>query len=381
MTHQERKHALLSPSSAERWLNCNRSARLCVGIEDTPSPHAELGTQAHELAEYKLRTAVGESPPEPQLDSRDAAMDNYCDDYVQYCLEEFGRLDKNKTAVLIVEQKVDYSAYVPEGSGMADCVIIGDSEISVIDFKYGEGLLVEAENNSQLKLYALGCVLQFDCVYDIETVNLHIHQPRRSNVSKWTLTKSELLEWAEHIVKPAAVLAFAGEGTQEPGDWCQWCKIKNTCRVRAERNVEILRFNMRDPNQLELWEIAEIVAIAPQVEKWLKDVGAFALLQAQNGEEIPGMKLIEGRSNRKITDEQGAIQKLTQAGYRDIFKPLELLGITALEGVVGRKKLPDILGDSITKPPGKPKLAPADSDKPDYDHLGTVRRAFGIKTD
>ncbi len=352
------QHALLSPSAAHRWLACPPSARLCENITDSGSTYADEGSQAHELAEFKLRKFLGEKVKNPRkrLSYYDQAMEDATDDYLNFCVGEYERLKQNSKPLMIVEQRIRYEEYVPHGSGSADCLIIGDGEMVVCDFKYGAGIAVDAEDNPQLKLYALGCLLAFDALYDISTVKMCIVQPRRENISEYTVFKESLYQWAEEIVKPAAELAWNGEGEQRAGEHCQFCKVKAQCRTRANANLELARFDFALPALLDNSEIASILVQADEIISWAGDVKDFALAEALKGVKFDGFKVVEGRSNRKYTDETAVAEKVTGIGLDPYEK--KLFGITAMTDLLGKKRFEEVLGSLVIKPQGKPVLVP-----------------------
>ncbi|MGN0179799.1 MAG: DUF2800 domain-containing protein, partial [Monoglobaceae bacterium] len=255
---------------------------------------------------------------------------------------------------------LDFSKYVPDGFGTGDCVIVADGNLTVIDFKYGRGVLVEADNNPQMMLYALGALELFDGIYDIDTVTMTIFQPRRENVSSFTMSKSELLEWADTELTEKAKQAYEGQGEFHCGEWCQFCKAKADCRKRASANMELAKYEFKLPPLLNDEEVEEILGRIDELIAWAGDVKEYALRAAMSGKLWSGYKLVEGRSNRKYTDENEVVKAVTAAGY----DPYEhkVLGITAMTSLLGKKQFNDILGGLITKPQGKPTLVP-DSDK------------------
>jgi hypothetical protein len=352
------KHALLSPSAAHRWLNCPPSARLCDDIADQSSSYAQEDSAAHELCEYKLRKFLGQKANDPRenLAYYDQTMEDATDDYLNFCTTEFERLKSSGTPFMAVEQRVRYEEYVPEGSGSADCVIIGNGEMVVCDFKYGAGIAVSAEDNPQLRLYALGCLLAFDALYDIDTVKMCIIQPRRDNISTATMSKDELYAWAETVVKPAAQLAWDGEGEQQSGDHCQFCKIKAICRARANANMELARFEFEEPAELDAEDIAVILGQADEFTRWISDVKDYALATALDGTQFPGFKVVEGRSNRKYANEEAVAQAIESLGLDPYER--KLLGITAMTALLGKKRFEETLSAYIEKPAGKPVLVP-----------------------
>lgn len=358
-------HALLSASSAHRWLHCPPSAKLTVGVTEAPSGAALQGTAAHALAEHKLRRALKQQSKRPVSEFEDDAMDDYTDDYVSYVLEQYeqAKQDTPDTSIYI-EQHLDFSHVVPGGFGTSDCLIVADGILHVIDLKYGLGVLVEAERNPQMMVYALGALRLFDALYDIDEVALTVFQPRRENVSTWTISVTELNEWAEQTLKPAAKLAANGEGEFCAGTWCQFCKIASTCRARTEANLELAKFEFSPPAELTQEEVAKVLARIPGLTKWASDVQDYALSQALSGELYEGFKLVAGRSIRKYTDETAVAEAAKAAGYRDIYKR-SLLTITAMEKLMGKKHFSEILGNLVVKPEGKPNLVPVTDKRPE----------------
>lgn len=358
-------HALLSASSSHRWISCPPSARLCENCDDQSSEYAKQGTDAHSLCQYKLEAALGMDTADPTeiLNFYDEEMENCAESYAAYVMEQRAKaLESYIDPVVLVEQRLDFSKYVPEGFGTGDCVIIADGTLSVIDYKHGKGILVEAEKNPQMLCYALGALELFDSIYDIDTVSMTIFQPRRENVSTYTVTKVELLQWAEEVLIPRAKLAYAGEGDFTAGEHCQFCKVKATCRKRAEYNLELARYDFEMPATLEDEEIEAILAKADDLAAWVSDIKEFALQSAVSGKRWTGWKLVEGRSNRKYTDEGAVADAVTAAG----FNPYEqkLLGITAMTSVLGKKQFENILGSLTYKPQGKPTLVPESDKRP-----------------
>ena len=356
-------HSLLSASSSHRWLHCPPSARLCEGYDDKGSNFAAEGTDAHALCEYKLRAALGMEAKDPTEDLSwyDAEMEESANGYAAFVMELVEEAKKNcSDLVVLIEQRLDYSRYVAEGFGTGDCVIIADGTLHIVDFKYGRGILVEAEDNPQMMLYALGALELFDCIYDIDTVSMTIFQPRRGNVSTYTLPKADLYEWADTVLAPAAELAWSGEGEYHCGEWCQFCKAKADCRERANANMELAKYEFKQPPLLTDEEVEEILGRIDELIAWASDIRDYALQAAIGGKHWTGYKLVEGRSNRKYTDERAVVAAVRAAGY----DPYEhkVLGVTAMTTMLGKKQFNDILGGLVTKPQGKPTLVP-DSDK------------------
>ena len=359
-------HALLSASSSHRWLNCPPSARLCEGYDDKGSNFAAEGSDAHSLCEYKLRKALGMEAKDPTEDLSwyDAEMEESASGYAAFVMELVAEAKKTcSDPVVLIEQRLDYSKYVQSGFGTGDCVLIADGTLHIVDFKYGRGVLVEAEDNPQMKLYALGALEIFDCLYDIDTVSMTIYQPRRANVSTFTLTRQELLDWAETVLVPTAELAYAGDGEYHCGEWCQFCKAKADCRERARANMELARYEFRQPPLLTDEEVEEILGKLDSLMDWASDIKDYALQAAISGKHWSGYKLVEGRANRRYTDENAVVAAVKAAGYDPYDEP-KLLGVTAMTTLLGRKQFNDILGGLITKPQGKPTLLPESDKRP-----------------
>ena len=362
----ERAHAVLSASSAHRWLHCTPSARLEDTVEDTSSEAAEEGTAAHALAEHKILTQLGKPTPRPASPYEDEVMDEHTEAYAEYVLnhwEEAKAEDPN--AVIRVEERLDFSRWVPGGFGTGDCLIAAGGTLIIIDFKYGAGVLVEAENNPQMRLYALGALEALGFLYDFHTVEMHIYQPRRENISIATISVEELRDWGDTTVAPTARIADRGEGEFQPGDWCGFCAVKATCKARADKNLQIARFEFADPHTLDDTQVAEVLALAPQVKKWLKDVEDWALDQAvTHSHTMPGFKLVAGRSVRAFTDPEAVAVAAQNAGYTDIYEK-KLITLTKMEKLLGKTQFASVLGDLVHKPEGKPTLVPVDDPRPE----------------
>lgn len=361
------KHALLSPSSSHIWIKCPRSARLSEGIEDKSSDYARLGTCAHTLCEYKLSSALGfdSQDPREKLEFLDEEMECCSTEYAQFVTDTLTEMKATcKDPVVLIEQKVDFSKWVPEGFGYADCILVSDKMVHVIDYKHGEGVLVSAKANSQMMCYALGAINLLDELYEIEDVSMTIFQPRRENVSTWTTTKEELLSWAENTLKVAANLAYKGEGQFCAGEHCRFCKVKSLCRARAQYNLELARYDFAMPETLKDIEISAILSKIDSLISWASDIKDFALSQALEGKHYEGFKVVEGRSTRKYTNEDEVANAVKNAGYDPYEK--SVLGITAMTKLLGKKKFEELLGSFIYKAPGKPALVPEDDKRPAF---------------
>ena len=357
-------HAILSASSSHRWLMCPPSVRLSEQFpDDGGSEFAAEGTEAHELCEYRLKSAMGipADDPVPHLQRYSEEMEDCASGYTTHVLSlvEEAKQTCSDPKVLI-EQRVDFSQWVPEGFGTADCIIVSDGTLRIVDYKHGLGVLVEAENNPQMKCYALGALEIFDVLYDIDTISMTIYQPRRENISTWVISREELLQWAENTLKPIAAMAFAGEGEFCSGEWCGFCKAKHNCRARAEANLMLAKHDFKMPELLEDIEIELILSKVDELASWANDVKEYALKQAIGGKEWHGWKLVEGRSVRKFTDDDKVIKTVSEAGFDPFEK--KLLGITAMQKLLGRARFDELLSGLITKSKGKPTLVP-DSDK------------------
>jgi len=352
-------HSIYSASGAHRWMNCPPSAQLEQQFPSETSTYAEEGTAAHDLAEHKLKKALKMRSKKPTSPYHSDEMDEYTDLYVEYCLELIESSKENCSDLqILIEQKLDFSDYVPEGFGTGDLVVVGNGTLHVVDLKYGRGVIVSAEKNPQMMLYALGALSLFDMLYDIEKVSMAIVQPRVDNFSTWEITVEELLKWAEEELKPKALLASTGGGEFCAGDHCRFCRAKNQCRARAVKNLELLKYEFQDPALLTDEEIAEIIGLADELAKWAGDIYTYATALAINeGREWDGFKLVEGRTRRKYTDETAVAETAKEAGYSDIFKQ-SLITITEMEKLMGKKKFNDILGNLVEKPKGKLTLVP-----------------------
>ena len=363
-------HALLSPSASHRWLHCTAAPRLEEGIKDEGSDYAAEGTLAHAYCAMKLKNFLG-LPTDGEKEEIAALqekygtgeMAEYTDTYATIVLEKYNDARAaTPDAQLLVETRLDFSDYVPEAFGTADAIIIADGTMEVIDFKYGKGVKVSAVENPQMMIYALGAYARFAFEYRIDNLRATIVQPRIDNLSEYEITVEELTAWAANVLAPAAEKAYKGEGPQTPGAWCQFCKVKNQCRALANKCKEVVAV---DPKLITPEELAkDVLPMVPIVKTWISGVEDFALAQALSGVQLPGWKIVEGRSVRKIVDADATITALNQAGYKttEILKPQELRTITDLEKLVGKKKFAALCGEWIDKPKGKPTLAP-ESDK------------------
>lgn len=366
----DKKHALLSASGSHKWLVCTPSARLEEEFPNKTSDYMAEGTLAHEIAEFKVRSYFLEAISKATYTKRlnkfkkeelyNEEMLRHTDTYLEYIKEL--AMEKQERQFITVEQQIDYSTYVPEGFGTADCLMISNNTLTVIDFKYGKGVQVSAEENPQMKLYALGALEKFKYFYDIQVINLVIIQPRIDNISEYTILTKDLLEWANEIVKPQAEKAFVGIGEFVQGPHCRFCKAKGACEFRAKENMKVVE-EVQNSKILNNTELGEILTKTEGLEQWLKDIKEYALEELLKGKEVPGWKAVEGKSNRKLVDIDKAFDILKANGFNEALlyerKPLTL---TALEKAIGKKEIAQAIGDYIEKPKGAPTLA-KESDK------------------
>ena len=330
------------------------------------------GTCAHELGQYLVEKALGKAVSDPtnDLSYYDSEMQDAAEGYAAFVLEQIAAAKELCPDPLVcVEQTLDFSKWVEHGFGTGDCVIVADDLLQIIDLKYGVGVLVSASGedgsgNSQLKCYALGALDTFGDLYDIKRIRLTIYQPRRDNVDSFDMSVEELLKWANEILAPTAKLAYDGLGEFHAGDHCQFCKIKATCRARAEYHMELAKLDFPAPPTLSNEEIAGIIGKLDTLTTWADDLKAYALKKAMKGEKFPAFKLVEGRSLRKFSNEEIVAATVTAAGYDPYEK--KLLGITAMTKQLGKKKFDELLSNYVVKPQGKPVLVPVTDKRPEF---------------
>lgn len=359
------RHAVLSASSSHRWTKCTPAARLELEFDDNESTAAAEGSAAHALAEHKLRKALKMRSKKPISPFDCDEMDEYTDAYVDFILE---RLELAKQScsdpLVLIEQRLDFSKYVPDGFGTGDCILISDKTLHIIDLKYGMGILVNAEHNSQMMLYSLGALEIYDSLYDIDEVSMTVFQPRRENVSTWTIPVDELRDWAENELRLKAELAFKGEGEYCPGDWCTFCRAAVKCRARAEEKLKLAQSEFRLPPLLLDEEIEDVLGKLNDITKWANDLLAYATDAALNhGKQWCGYKVVAGRSVRKFKDEDAVAEVAKDNGYKDIYRQ-SLITLTEFEKLMGKAKFNEVLGDLLYKPPGKPTLVPVSDKRP-----------------
>ena len=368
------EHAILSASSSARWINCPPSVRLSSKYEEETSSYALEGSSAHELAEYKLKRLLGINVKDhtENLNYYNDTMEDLIDGYASYVMEI---TSKYNSPTVYIEERLDLSKYVKESFGTADCIVVGDNELHIIDLKYGQGVLVDSKENTQLMLYGLGALTLFDGIYDINNIVLHIYQPRRNNISTYEMGVNELYKWGEHV-KQIAELAYKGEGEYKCGPWCTFCKAKNRCRKRAEDNLRLAQEEFILPPELSDDEIEEILPRIDEMEQWVKDIKAYALERAMKGHRWKGLKLVEGRVNRRYRNEEEVISRVRELG----FNPFEerLIGITSMTKLLGKKVFDENVADLLEKPKGKLTLVSI-NDKREEVKIDSIKEEFGGK--
>ena len=364
INHTSRAHAVLSASAADRWMHCPPSARLAERYPQTSSSYAEEGTRAHEIAEQCLR-AFKDGAPEPVYEGDDLRIRGELQPYIDWIVETYNEYKTKSTdTIMLLETRVDFSDIVPDGFGTGDVIIISGVTLHIIDLKFGKGVPVEAALNPQLMLYALGALNLFEDLYDINLVRMTINQPRLDHISTSFGSAPDIRYWGERKIAPLAKLAYEGKGEFACGDWCRWCPVKN-CKHRAAVNQKLIE-DHPDPAVLSKKDLSTILQQLNQVKSWMDALTSYATDQLLAGDQIPGWKLVEGRSVRKYVDEDKVAAKLKSEGYAEatIYEKV-LLGITKMEKAIGKKLFADLLGDLVVKPAGAPTLAPeADKRKP-----------------
>lgn len=372
------KHALLSASGAHRWLECTPSAQLELQFPQSTSEYAEEGTAAHELCELTARYWLGEISEAEYENQRDElAKGKYYNAEMQECANDYAKFVAEKTAAAretcedaftALEVRVDFSKYVKDGFGTGDCIIVSDNVLEIIDFKYGKGVRVEAAGNPQMKLYALGAYLEYNTLFDIDSVRMTIFQPRLSGVqSSDEITVKELLEWAEKYVKPRAKLAYKGEGEFAPSEEvCKFCRAKAQCKARADKNLKLFD-EAPDVLLLTPEDAGKILEQAGDIQSWLADLESLVSSTLLAGQPVEGWKMVEGRSNRRFTDELKVVAAMKAAGYDEsLLYERKLITLTQMEKDFGKKAVAETLGELIVKPQGKPTLAPAKDKRPEF---------------
>lgn len=363
------EHAILSASGSHRWLACTPSARLEQEFSDTDSTASLEGTAAHSLAEHKLKKKLKMQSTRPNTIYDNDEMEMYTDDYSDYVVEQYTKAKRyDENAKVLIEQRLDFSCYVPEGFGTGDAVIVSKGKLHIIDLKYGLGVLVNAEKNPQMMLYALGALRKYEKEYEIKKVKLTIFQPRRENVTTWETTAAVLKKWANKILRPKAEMAYRGTGKYEPGLHCQFCKAAIKCRARAEEKLKLAKEEFKKPPLITDNEIESVLAKIPDIKKWCDDIMEYALEKAQNGKKWEGFKIVAGRGTRKYLNEEAVVEVLNKAGYYDIYKK-SLLPITEMEKLMTKKTFSEVLGKLVGKTEGKPTLVSLDDKRPELNTI------------
>lgn len=388
MPHKDRAHAFLSASGSSRWMNCTPSAKFEEQFHAEESIYAAEGTFAHELSELLISFKMGwlnefqyKDKLRPFLTNAfyNAEMRMYCDDYAAYVLEQFAvaqAVDKN--AVLLLEQEFDLSEFIPEGFCTSDITIYTKGYGHTIDLKYGKGLPVSAENNSQMHIYSLGGLEEAQMLFPIDRWKQTIYQPRIDNISHSVISAADLYSWAEETLKPKAAIAFAGEGEFLAGSHCWFCKAKAVCRANMIFNMEVVKYDFADANVLQPGEIADLLLRTPNFINWAHSVDEYALSEARKGVKWPGMKLVAGRSNRVYTNPAKVEALLVKKGYlkEEIYKPFEILGISALETKLSKKTFAELLSPFVMKAPGAPTLVPLSDKRTEWRSAASAAEDF-----
>ena len=379
--HSSRAHALLSASSSARWLKCPPSAVAAAMYENTATEYTKEGTLAHEVAELTasytkpetIRTAPRtKNDPEVTQEMVDCAIA-----YADYLQE----LITDDNAVILLEQRLDFSPWVPEGFGTGDCIIIQGNRLDVIDYKYGKGVAVSAVENSQMRLYGLGALNDFGDIYDIQEIGMHIFQPRINNISVEVMSSIDLLAWGADVVKPIAKLAAKGKGDFCAGEHCRFCPHAGQCPTLSAECLKVVNTSggKAAVPTLAPWMVADILKQEPVITAWIKAVKDRALTQMLNGEQIPGFKVVEGRGSREWAKESQVIDILAvDGGYskEQIMTEPELLSPAAMEKSIGKKKVAELVGALIVSKPGNPTIAPESDKRKPFDRLAEAKKDF-----
>ena len=371
--HKSRAHALLSASSAHRWLECPPSAVANEAYPNQDTVFTNEGTLAHEVAEFMARN--GYYSKKDAVEGVTVEMVNCAKEYADYIEEQ----KKSNDAIVLLEQRVDFSPWVPDGFGTCDCIIIQNDTLSIIDYKFGQGVMVSATDNPQMKLYALGAMNDYGIALDVKKVELHIFQPRLNNISTDNLTVDELMEWAEKTVKPVAEKAVQGKGKYSPGEHCRFCQHGGKCRALTKMCTEYL-----DTHGLRValpvlapHEVADVLRMEPMISLWLKKVKEQALSTLMDGGEIPGYKVVAGRGSRSWADDLEVAQALRASGYSDEeITKTTVLSVAAMEAAIGKKKVAEIVGGQILVNTGSPTIAPITDKRPAYDKVAEAQKDF-----
>lgn len=382
VNHTTRKHALLSASGSSRWLNCTPSALLedkhSASHPEKPSVYAQEGTLAHELADVLLRFELGEIPEKikkaeiRKIEKNPLFTDEMTIEvmkYVNYVKQTIEESEKQGQTFTLIEERLDFSHLVENGFGTGDACIISSDVLNVIDLKYGKGIKVDAQNNTQMMLYASGALHEYELMYDIKIIRMTIVQPRLNHVSVWEISVEDLKKWGEEVVKPKAQIAIKGEGDKKAGPWCKFCKIAALCKTLAEENIKLAQYEFADPHLLSDSELIKIHEQSQMLVDWVNAVSKYILDTAIEGKKWSGYKLVEGRSNRRWGDEEKVIEELKKMKIaQKTFMPPKLLPITAIEKLIGKKDFESRISKYVTKPQGAPTLVFETDPRPALGH-------------
>ena len=375
-------HALLSASGSHRWISCPPSALLESKFPNKTTVYAEEGTLAHSVAEACAKKALGEKVSMRPFSANklyNAEMLEHGKEYADLIKTKLTEHRKTcEDAFADFEVRLDFSKWVPDGFGTGDCIIVADDTLEIVDYKYGKGVKVSAVGNSQMKLYALGALAAYGMIFDIATIKMTIFQPRLlSEPDSDVISTEELMAWAEQVLVPAAKLAAEGKGDFNPSEEaCRFCKAKEQCRARAQKYLDLFDA-VEDPQLLSPDEAGSILAQAKDMKNWLSDLENLVSSTLFSGEQVQGWKLVEGKSNRKIADEDAAAEAFVRAGIDSaLLFEKKLITLTQMERDFGKKKVAEILGDLITKPQGKPTLAPESDKRPPIDLEENILKQF-----
>lgn len=380
------QHALLSASSAHRWLHCTGSPLLEKEFPDTTSVYAKEGTLAHELCELKLKKYTTVMPKGTYTRAHNKIMkselwqnemESTSETYLEYVKEIM--LSCETAPAVLIEKRVDFSRYVPEGFGTADCLILAGDTLHVIDYKHGKGVVVDADHNPQMMLYALGAMSELSLLYRFKFVHMTIVQPRVNNISEFTMSADELIEWGETVVKPKAEAAISGNGEFEAGDWCRFCRAKRQCKTRYESNDSLYsELSVQpDPRLITLEELGEYLKRGKDMAAWLEDMKEYALSESLAGADVPGWKAVEGRGSRAFTDTDEAVDTLIKNGIDEsVLYERRVLTLAQMEKAVGKKAFGELVGDLVVKNPGKPTLVEESDKRPKITNQPTAADVF-----
>lgn len=380
------QHAVLSASSAHRWLHCTGSPLLEKEFPDTTSVYAQEGTLAHELCELKLKKYTTVMPKGTYTRAHNKIMkselwqnemEGTSEAYLEYVKGIM--LACEIAPAVLIEKRVDFSRYVPEGFGTADCLILAGDTLHVIDYKHGKGVVVDADHNPQMMLYALGAMSELSLLYRFKFVHMTIVQPRVNNISEFTMTADELVEWGESVVKPKAEAAISGNGTFKAGDWCRFCRAKQQCKTRYESNDSLYPelSERHDPRLITLEELGEYLKRGRDMAAWLEDMKEYALSESLAGADVPGWKAVEGRGSRAFTDTDAAVDTLVKNGIDEsVLYERRVLTLAQMEKAVGKKAFGEIVGNLVVKNPGKPTLVEESDKRPRITNQPTAADVF-----